>query len=142
MAISKYTLANALAYVAITGCKRALHINTRCEMNAYCTLEPYTVKIGDEAYTLHRYQLTEEGWALAKTSRLWKAHEQLTELGFKVQADRRPKPYHISYTKWLDDLNRTDDAFTGAHGRVYAQDHAAGGERPWEYKMIGTHKNG
>lgn len=142
MAVSKYTLANALAYLAITGGKRALHINTSIAMHPYHELEEYKVRYGDdmEPLTLHRYKLTEEGMELAKTSRLWKAHQQLTEMGFKVQGDRRMKPYHIPYTRWTDDVR--DDAFTGAHGRVYAQDHAAKTEKAWEFNMIGQHKNG
>lgn len=140
MAVSKYTLANGLAYVAITGGKRCLHINTSIALNEYLVWEPYTVQIGDESYELHRYKLTEEGLELAKTSRLWKAHQQLVELGFKVQSDRRMKPYHIPYTRWTDDVR--DDAFTGAHGRVYAQDHAAKTERAWEFAQIAQHKNG
>lgn len=141
---SKYTLANALAYVAITGSKRALHIDTRVAMLGYTELQEYQMSFGadQEPLTLHREVLTEEGLELAKTSRLWKAHQQLVGLGFELQADRRTKPYHIAYRRWNEEAQRGEDAFTGAHGRVYAQDRKANPERPWEFGMIGTHKNG
>lgn len=140
---SKYTLANALAFLAITGSKRALHIDTRVSMIGYTKLEEYQLSYGDdsEPMTFHREVLTEEGLELAKTSRLWKAHQQLVSLGFQVDSNRRQKPYHISYNRWLDDQNRPLSAFTGAHGRAYAQEEDAA-ERRWEMKQVGIHKNG
>lgn len=140
---SKYTLANALAFLAITGTKRNLHIDTRIAMLGYTELQEYQVSYGDdmEPLTLHREVLNEAGWELAKTSRLWKAHQHLLSLGFTVEADRSHKPYFITYSQYLDDQDRRITAFTGAKGTVYAQDPAAT-EKRWETNLIATFKNG
>jgi hypothetical protein len=143
MAVSKYTLANALAFLAISGGKRNLHIDTRIAMHGYTELQEYKMSFGDdqEPLTLHREVLNAEGWALAKTSRLWKAHEQLLGLGFEVEKERSHKPYFITYRRYLDDQDRVITAFTGAKGTVYAQDPDAT-EKRWETNLIATHKNG
>jgi len=143
MAVSKYTLANALAFLAITGGKRNLHIDTRIAMHGYTELQEYQVRYGDdmEPLTLHREVLNEAGWELAKTSRLWKAHEQLLGLGFELVKEATHKPYFIRYRQWLSDQDREITAFTGAKGTVYAQDPAAT-EKRWETNLIASHKNG
>lgn len=139
----KYTLANALAFLAITGSKRNLHIDTRIAMHGYTELEEYQVRYGDdmEPLTLHREVLNEKGWELAKTSRLWKAHQHLLSLGFTVDANRTHKPYFITYSQWLADQERSITGFTGAKGTVYAQDPAAT-EKRWETNLVATFKNG
>jgi hypothetical protein len=145
MAVSKYTLQSALAFLAITRSTRGLHINTRIAMHGYYELEEYQVSYGSdsEPLTLHRYKLNEAGWELAKKSRLWKAHQELVDLGFKIDSgiNDRHTPRYIHYSRWLDDQERSITAFTGAHGRTYAQQPDAT-EKRWEHKMLTKHLNG
>lgn len=146
MAVSKYTIQNALAFLAITRSLRGIHINTRIALNGYYDLEEYQVRYGkdEEPLTLHRYALTEAGWALARKSRLWKAHEQLVGLGFKVEDGIRTRhtPRYISYRQWVGDAERS--AFTGSSGYAYAQDLSIPkGEKGWyNHEKIGQHLNG
>ena len=105
---TKYTISSALAYIAITGTKRGLSINTRLAVDEFVTFQC-------EDLNKPTYGLTPEGLELAKTSRLWKAHECLLGMGYYLRVGRRPKPGLLTY--------ETEDGqvgFTGKHGRVYA----------------------
>lgn len=106
--VSKYTLSAALAYIAITGRKRGLHMSTRLAVLDYTNLN-----LEGPSF----YELTEEGWEIAKTSRLWKAHEHLTSLGFVHDTRvRRETPRFVHYHH-KDVPERS--AWTGKHGRAY-----------------------
>lgn len=108
---TKYTIMNALAYVAITGRMKYLPIRTRIDLTSEL--------VGFQCQDLNKpfHFLTEAGERLARQSRMWKAHQHLTEMGFKVRATDGHRPRYISY-EHKDDPERW--AFTGGHGRVYA----------------------
>ncbi len=131
---TKYTLQDALAFVAITGHKKFLHIHTRI------ALTPDLVSFQVEDLNQPMYQLTAEGWKLAQQSRFWKAHSQLASMGFLVDVARRNKPGHVSY-KYTEETKRC--AFTGKHGRVYASmEQNEAGNWSWKMALIGEHRNG
>jgi hypothetical protein len=87
---TRATLANALAYIAITDSVKYLRSETFCACMNY-----YTFKAAGEPGPF--YTLTEEGRALADTARLWKAHAHLVGMGFKLDARARHKPGLIWY---------------------------------------------
>jgi hypothetical protein len=122
----KHILARALAYVAITGGKRGLHIWTRIAIGPYVKMSmtaPYHDKV-DEA-----------GMALARTSRLWKAHEELLALGFHYKVSRSPGMRHLSYEP---DEGPDRFAFTGGHGKTYL----APPDKPYSAQLLTKHRNG
>lgn len=82
MTVAPATLSRALAYLAITGGKSGLHVNTSIAMSPYYDFVPEEYKIGDMTLTRHRYRLNEAGVELASKSKLWRAHERATALGF------------------------------------------------------------
>lgn len=107
-------LNESLAYVAITGDKKFLHMNTRIKL-----LEYTFVSNG-----LRVYEVNDAGLAKAITSKTWAAHQFLTAQGFKLNSDRRHSPRFISYSAL--DLSETKSgkpfaraAFISKGGRVY-----------------------
>lgn len=142
---SPATLAKALAFVAITGNKTGLHMNTRISMSSdLCDLKPYTVQYGDgEPLTLHRYVVSEEGMKLARTSKLWKAHEALTAMGFRLErraSGRNYKPGYLSY-RHPEHMERGSPrgAFISS-GSAFAQREPGAeipeGAKPWDYVKV------
>lgn len=143
MSVKIGSLRDALALLAITGSKRGLHIRTRMAMYDYVEFKEYTYKIGDTTFTGHRDELTPEGWAEARRSRLWKAHEHILSLGFSLdrrEAWRKHRLAFVHYVMHTED-DRVLTAFTGAHGQAYAQDPTASEEK-WRHHMVAAFKNG
>lgn len=139
------TLANALAFVAITGHKNGLHMNTRISMSAdLVDLKPHTVDYGSGPMTLHRYVLSEEGQKLAETSKLWKAHAALVAMGFRLEqrraGARRYKPGFLSYSH-PEHMERGSKrgAFISS-GTPFAQrgpdETIPEGAKPWDYVKV------
>jgi hypothetical protein len=119
MSIRNKTLNTALAYIAITDSKRCLHIDTRIAVLEYVKTNT------DWQPGARSYIVNDAGMALARKSKLWRAHERLTEMGFKPDATRKTKPRFIPYTD-IAPVNtkygpRVPVAFTGKHGDVYAE---------------------
>lgn len=108
---SKHTIANAIAFLGIVDHTRGLHARTTVWLH---DLYDFTV----DSRPLHR--LNETGLQIARTSRLWKAHQHLLSLGFKVDA-QRARSCTCKFIPYVhkDCADRT--AFTGAHGRAYVQ---------------------
>lgn len=142
---SPATLAKALAFVAITGHKNGLHMNTRISMSAdLVDLKPYTVNYGSGDMTLHRYVVSPEGMALAETSKLWKAHAALEAMGFRLEqrrpGARRYKPGFLSYVhpEHMERGNKRGAFISG--GDAYAQREPGAeipeGAKPWDYVRI------
>ncbi len=138
---TKYALNQGLAVLAIFGDihGHGIHINTRIAMSDHYTREPYNVTIGEETFELHRYKLTEDGWSRVRQSRLWKAHQHLLSLGYRVESRRGRcyTPRHISYIE-SDDPKTGRTAFTGGHGRVYMQ----ADSRRFSHEMTAEFRNG
>lgn len=135
--ISKYTLMSALAFVAITGNKKGLHMQTRLALHDYTRLNPDFGKAGWQPM----YSLTDEGRELARQSRMWKAHEHLIKMGFTLRKRGRQTTRHLSYVQYDDHGERW--AHTGSHGSVYAamEKHRDGN---WAYKTekVAEFRNG
>lgn len=84
------TMADALAYIAITGTPKYLHFDTRVAINMYYGLSA-DITVG------RPWVVNEKGMELARTSRLWKAHERIVALGYELSTTRRLRPSFISY---------------------------------------------
>lgn len=100
------TIRNAVAYVGITGRKRHLNINTCIAIFDYVELNTARYHVG--------YELTAAGQELVKTCKLWKAHQYLTDRGFRVE---RYAKHSTQFIRYVHDDGRS--AFTGKHGSVY-----------------------
>lgn len=105
---SKYTILNALAYVAITGSQRGLTHRTRWAIQHLVQM--------NISPTGPLYILTDEGRELLPQSRFWKAHLYLLEQGFTHNPRYRETLRFVSYYHTEDD-NRS--AFTGSTGAVF-----------------------
>lgn len=128
---TKYTLQDALAYVAITGGKRSLTVDTRI------SLYPYLNDLDVNTLT---YTLNEEGRTLAFRSRLWKAHEFLFNRGYRLETHRKTRLSHLTYVLRDEDGKVVRTAFTGRHGSVYEDQNE--GMRSWEFKLTQKFRNG
>ena len=107
-------LNESLAYVAITGNTKFLHVSTRIKL-----LEYTFVSRG-----LRVYEVNDAGLAKAITSKTWAAHQFLTAQGFKLNSDRRHSPRFISYSALDLSETKSGKAFAGSvfmskGGRVY-----------------------
>lgn len=123
---SKYTINQALALIAITNgdhYRSGLHVNTRIALYDYLAWEDYHIRIGGEPVKLSRKVLNDAGWERARQSRLWKAHQWLTDRGWELNRNRTAKVSHISY--YNPNEPQDDYAFTGGHGRVYVKEPGA-----------------
>jgi hypothetical protein len=90
MRTTQKTLANALAYIAITGSRKHLRLDTCVSTGRFTDLRMAGgLFIG--------WMVNDEGMKIAKTSKLWKAHERATSQGFKVDDSRRVRPSFIIY---------------------------------------------
>lgn len=109
MTVTRNAIRNACAIVAIFGNRYALnmHVQTRLAVLEHCTWQPEDPR---------RDELTAEGWALAKESRLWKAHEFLTAQGFRLSTTAKQRQRFISYVH-PDEAGR--EAWTGNHGAAF-----------------------
>jgi hypothetical protein len=110
------TVQNALAYIAITGKTRHLHIGTMVAIISFERLDIPTM----------RHVLTDEGQKLAERSPLWRAHQKLLAMGFEVDRSRKASPRFISYIHPEQHTTKTGKAFwrtafTGKHGTAYAE---------------------
>lgn len=116
--VSTRTLANALAYVAITGSKRNLHINTHIAIGRF-------TEFNIQKFSAH-YTVSAEGMDIARKSPLWRAHERLLSLGFQVtnRFKNTPRFIHYAHPELVKDARGREvkrTAFTGRHGRTYVQ---------------------
>ena len=140
---TKYTIQDALAYIAVTGDRRGLHIGTRIELHEFVVFRDIDTVLDEVKSTGERarwYELNSSGEERARKSRLWKAHCQLAEMGFTPAAHRPHKPGFILYTHKTDG-GRT--AFTGKHGRAYAEMSFREDKGYWTgMEQVGAHRNG
>jgi hypothetical protein len=102
------TLRNALAFVAITSSKRKLHVTTRLAM--YDFLMPFDLK-------RFGVMVNDEGQKLVEQTALWKAHQKLLAMGFRLDVSRKHAPNFISYVH-TEHLRR--HAWIGRNARAYA----------------------
>lgn len=105
-------LQNALALVGITGWYKGLHWKTKSKAFSY-------VELNSQMFG-PMYILNDAGKELAQKSRLWAAHEWMTERGFVPTGSqlRRARLGCISYHHPDNDAH----GFIGDSGRVYATD--------------------
>lgn len=116
--ITQATLADALAYIAITDGQKYLHTKTSVAVYRY-------VKMNVARSSGRFYEVSEEGMQLARQTKMWKAHERLLAMGFEFSPRGKVSPRFLRYshpeqaqTKSGQKFFRT--GFTGYHGTVYA----------------------
>lgn len=119
------TIADALAYIAITGSQKFLHWSTR-------TAILDRVSLNKDLYG-KLYLVDEAGMEMARKTKMWKAHEKILSMGFEFQATRRFRPRFLPYlhpdqvsTPAGNKMFRM--AFTGWHGTVYVDMQQADGQ--------------
>lgn len=130
---SKYTIANAVAFLGITDGMRGIHIRTRCHLH-----DLYKFDVDGRPF----YKLTPRGREVAATSRLWKAHQYLTERGFVVDPARRRR-FTCRFIGYIhkDDFKR--EAWCGSHGRVYIRPEVPPEGRRWvPCELVTEFRNG
>lgn len=126
--MSDMRLDRALAFIAISGTKRGLHLNTRMKLDT--DLATY------EMEPTFRHVVTEKGMELARRSRLWKAHEDITARGFSLRSDRKHTLGHLSYHKFDESTGKFVCGFVSKSGTVYVDDERG------RAKIVAEFKNG
>ncbi|QIG70756.1 hypothetical protein EVB91_205 [Rhizobium phage RHph_I1_18] len=114
--VSESALARALTYVAKTGSKRGLQIQTRIAMTedllAYLDRPKFIKNI------LFMYQLTEHGLEIARKSAMWKGVEMMEKEGFVVDS-KGCRPRCINMRKWVDDESSKFGGYN-VHAYIFA----------------------
>lgn len=109
MTVKPATLHRALAYLAITGGKSGLHMDTSIAMSRYYDFVPEEYKIGDTVLTMHKYRLNAAGLELAQKSKLWRAHERALALGFYFRDGRRRQTLRFIRYYHREDMVNNDE---------------------------------
>jgi len=125
------TTENALAFIAITGSAKYLHVNTRI---AITRLERFNVETC-------RHEVTNEGMILARSTAMWRAHQRMLALGFRLAANYNHKPSFILYRH--PEMVCTPDGrpfersgFIGHKGHAYADLPSTESRHGWRSQLL------